>query len=120
MASILPLGFGRGRGIVAVAILGHALHEHRAGTQRYADHATNQGGGTGAGTAATRAIDRRIQRRWGLRLEGGERMDGFGEADALLGAAETRRADADRPVALTDVAKEIGSASGRERECQDV
>src|SRR3546814_9884016 len=57
---------------------------------RYADHATNQGGGTGAGTAATRAIDRRIQRRWGLRLEGGERMDGFGEADALLGAAETR------------------------------
>src|SRR3546814_6276317 len=32
-------------------------------------------------------------------------MDGFGEADALLGAAETRRADADRPVALTDVAK---------------
>src|SRR3546814_4988827 len=72
---------------------------------RYADHATNQGGGTGAGTAATRAIDRRIQRRWGLRLEGGERMDGFGEADALLGAAETRRADADRPVALTDVAK---------------
>src|SRR3546814_18131560 len=112
MAQIPPVGFGWGRGGIAVALLGHARDEHCASADGNADHAADQGSGTGAGAAAVRAIDRRIQRWRGLRREGGERMDGFGEADALLGTAEARRADADRPVALTDVAKAARRAVG--------
>src|SRR5512147_2754638 len=106
------VGAGFGGGVLGARRLAEAARQNGAGSEPRTDNAGGERRRAHRDPLAFFFGDAREGGGWRQGQHVGERVNGLGEADALLGAAEARVTGTDRPRSRTGVVEQNGGAVG--------